>query len=84
MSVMPVIDPWVELNDAVLTVFADDVLGVGDVQRKLPDVPGSYVRAALHLNADLDYLHASRDASRTTYTITEAGKRHLADTKAMA
>jgi hypothetical protein len=77
-------DLWADLNDAVLNVFTAAALTTGDVQRALPDVPADYVRTALHLNAERGYLRASVGAVRTGYTLTEAGKRHLADTMKVA
>lgn len=76
---------WNALNDAVLAVFTSDLpRTIGDLQRAQPGVPPSYIRAALHQLTDLGHLAAARGAVHTSYTITEAGKRRLADTKAMA
>jgi hypothetical protein len=76
---------WNDVNDAVLTVFTNDLpRTIGDLQRAQPGVPASYIRAALHQNADLGYLTAACGAVHTTYTITEAGKRHLANVMEVA
>ena len=76
---------WNDLNNAVLAAFTSDIpRTIGDLQRAQPGVPASYIRAALHQNADHGYLKTARGAVHTTYTITEAGKSHLANTKAMA
>lgn len=73
-----------DVNDAVLTAFTNDLpRTTGDLQRAQPGVPASYIRAALHQLTDLGYLKAVRGAVHTSYTITEAGTRHLADTQAM-
>lgn len=76
---------WNDLNDAVLAVFTSELpRTIGDLRRAQPAVPDSYIRAALHQNTDLGYLKAVRGVVHTSYTITEAGNRHLANTKAMA
>ncbi|MCU1657073.1 MAG: hypothetical protein JWO57_1729 [Pseudonocardiales bacterium] len=69
---------WNDLNKAVLSVFADAALNAGEVRREMAGVPDRHVRTALHQLTDLDYLTSARGAVHTTYTITEAGKRHLA------
>ena len=76
-------DTWTDLNDAVLGVFGDLALDTRDVSRVLPDIPDGYVRTALHQLADQGLVTAHRGAVHTTYRITEAGKSHLANTKAM-
>lgn len=69
---------WNDLNNAVLSVFADAALNAGEVRRALAGVPDRHVRTALHQLAGLGHLAAVRGAVHTSYTITEAGRRHLA------
>jgi DNA-binding PadR family transcriptional regulator len=77
-------DTWNDLNNAVLAVFKDTPLTAGDVRRVLRDVPDSYIRAALNQNTEHGFLSAHRGAVHTTYTITEAGRRHLTNTLEVA
>jgi hypothetical protein len=69
---------WDDLNNAVLAVFTDAAMNAGEVRHALAGVPDRHVRTALHQFADLGYLAAVRGAVHTTYTITEAGRQHLA------
>lgn len=73
------IDPWAELDNTVLAVFTDDTpRGISDVRRILPDLTSKEIRTALHVNAEHGYLRSARGAVHTSYTITEAGREHLA------
>ena len=74
---------WNDLDLEVLRVFKDTPLYPGEVSHALPGIPDAYVRTALRQNLDHGYLSARRGAVHTTYRITEAGRRHLANTKAM-
>jgi hypothetical protein len=74
-------DAWAELDAKVLAALDDkQPQTAGELQ---VDLPPEHVRAALKQNVRAGFAAAHRDASRTTYTITEAGRCHLADTKAM-
>jgi DNA-binding PadR family transcriptional regulator len=77
-------DAWTDLDNAVLGVFGDLALDTRDVSKALSDIPDGCVRTALRQNVDLGFLVVHRGAVHTTYRITEAGKSHLANTKAMA
>jgi hypothetical protein len=77
-------DPWAALDDAVLAVFGDgDSRSTSDVLRKLPDLTHREVRTALQVNVGHGYLTAVRGQVHTTYTITPAGREHLAAAKAV-
>ena len=70
------------MDTEVLTALArGHALTAGEV---LPDQPRDIAVMVLSQNVDGGLVASRHDASRTTYTITEAGKRHLANTKAMA
>ena len=75
-------DPWAALDDAVLAVFGDGTArSTGDVLRRLPDLTHREVRTALAVNVERGCLTAVRGAVHTTYTITRAGREHLATAK---
>jgi hypothetical protein len=76
---MTQIDPWAVLDDTVLRAFTDDTpRAVSDVLRTLPDLTVREIRTALHVNAERGFLRSARGAVHTHYTITPAGRKHLA------
>ena len=79
---MPSTDAWAVADAAVLTALDDKhPRTAGELHL---DLDSSVVRAVLAQNVHAGLVAAHHDASRTTYTITEAGKRHLADTLEVA
>lgn len=77
-------DAWNDLNNAVLNVFNVVALTAGGVRRALPAIPEDHIRTALQQHVEWGYLTANRGVARTTYTLTEAGRRHLANTMKVA
>jgi DNA-binding PadR family transcriptional regulator len=74
-------DAWAELDAKVLAALDTHLpRNAGELDL---DLPPQHVRAALKQQAKAGLVAVHHDASRTSYTITEAGKRHLADTKAL-
>jgi hypothetical protein len=80
--VSPTDAAWAQIDTEVLTALARGrALTAGEV---LPDQPRDIAVLVLSQNVHAGLVAARYDASRTTYTITEAGRKHLANTKAMA
>jgi hypothetical protein len=78
---MPVTDAWAAVDDEVLRAFRDGrTRSTSDVYRLLPDLTHNEVHHALDVNAQAGRLAAGE----MTFQITEAGKRHLADTMKVA
>jgi hypothetical protein len=78
---MPSNDPWAAVDDAVLEKFRDGhARSAREVYRMLPDLTQREICHALDANAQKGRLAEGE----LTYVITEAGRRHLTNTKAMA
>lgn len=74
---MPVINTWAAVDDAVLKAFRDGQPRTArDVYRMLPDLTHREICHALDVNAG----HGRLAEGEMTFVITEAGRRHLADT----
>jgi hypothetical protein len=75
-------DAWAEADAKVLAALDDTQprtageLGI--------DLPPEIIRAVLKQNVRAKFVDPHRNAVRTGYTLTEAGKRHLADTMKVA
>jgi DNA-binding PadR family transcriptional regulator len=74
-------DAWAELDAKVLAALDDQPRNAGELGL---DLPPQHVRAALKQHAKSGLVAVHHDASRTSYTITEAGKRHLANAMEVA
>jgi hypothetical protein len=71
---MPETDAWTQADRLVLAALTD----TPQTATELPvDLPPAVKRAVLAQNARAGFAAVHRDASRTRYTITDAGKRHV-------
>jgi DNA-binding PadR family transcriptional regulator len=69
-------DAWAELDAKVLAALdSEQPRNASELEL---DLPPQHVRAALKQHAKSGLAAVHHDASRTSYTITEAGKSHLA------
>jgi hypothetical protein len=77
------VNPWAEADAQVLGAFADgQPRHAGELSGDLPSF--RVLRMILAQNVRAGHLEPHRGAVHTTYLITEAGKRHLADAMKVA
>lgn len=72
---MPSNDPWAAADGPVLAALTDIPQTAGELN---VDLPARVIRAVLQQNVCAGMVAEHRNASRTTYTITLAGREHLA------